>query len=47
MVVPADFVGEPGVPGFGFTERHHGEFATTPRLKDSFFVRLAGSLFRP
>ena len=47
VVVPADFVGELGVADFGFAERHRGNFATRPRLKDSFFVRLSGSRFRP
>jgi hypothetical protein len=45
--VPADFVGELGMADFGFAERHRGNFATRPRLKDSFFVRLRAAWFRP
>jgi hypothetical protein len=39
VVVSPDFVGELGMPGFDFTERHRRKSATTQRLKDSFFVR--------
>ncbi len=46
VVVPADFVGELGVAGFGFAERHRGNFATRPRPKDSFFVRLWAQPFQ-
>jgi len=40
VVVPPDFVGELRMTDFGFAKRHCRKFATTPRLKDSFFARL-------
>jgi hypothetical protein len=33
--------------GFGVAERHRGNVATRPRLKDSFFVRLQAAFSGP